>query len=91
MPFKDGNKYGNGRPKGSENRLTRKAKYYAEKLMDEMKAIGIEEIAKSGRMSDYVALLKTLLPKDINMNHSGSIDIPPAQIVIDGKVENSDS
>ena len=74
MPFKPGES-GNpaGKPRGAENRLTRKAKYYAEKLIDEMKSIGVAEIAKTGKMSDYVNLLKTLLPKDFNI--SGNLTV----------------
>jgi hypothetical protein len=63
----------NGRPVGSENRLTRKAKYYAEKFLDEIKRAGISEIAATGKMSDYITLIRTVLPKDHNVKHSGEV------------------
>lgn len=71
--FKEGNKLSKGRPFGSENRLTRKAKYYAEKFLDEIKRQGISEIATTGKMSDYINVIKAILPKDMNINHSGQI------------------
>ena len=87
MPFKNGESGNpNGRPVGRENKLTRKAKYYAEKFLDEIKRQGISEIAATGRMADYINIIKTVLPKDFNVKHSGSIDIPPTQINIDGKL-----
>ena len=66
--FKDGHKSNGGRPVGSENRLTRKAKYYAEKFLDEIKAQGIDEITKTGKMSDYVSLLKAILPSKVEQD-----------------------
>jgi hypothetical protein len=65
MPFEDGNTHGKGRPPGSENKLTRKAKYYAEKFLDEIEKQGVTEIARTGKMSDYIALLKSILPSKV--------------------------
>lgn len=69
MTFKPGESGNpNGRPPGAENRLTRKAKYYAERFLDEIKAQGVSEIAKSGKMSDYVNIIKAILPKNFELS-----------------------
>jgi hypothetical protein len=76
MPFEPGNNANpNGRPVGSENRLTRKAKHYAEKFLDEIKKAGISEVAATGKMSDYVSLIRAVLPKDHNHKVSGNVDV----------------
>ena len=86
MPFKPG-ETGNpeGRPVGRGNRLTLKAKYYAEKFLDEIKRQGIAEIAATGKMSDYVNIIRAVLPKDMNVKHSGQIELKKANFIIDGK------
>lgn len=55
----------NGRPPGSENKLTRRAKYYAEKLFDEFEKRGIDNLTKDGDIKDLLQLIKTCLPKEI--------------------------
>lgn len=92
MPFKNGES-GNpsGRPVGSENKLTRRAKYYANKLFDEFEKIGIDKMAETGDIKDLINLISKFIPKDMNIKHSGQIEIPPIQINIDGKIDTDNN
>ena len=91
MTFKPGESGNpNGRPEGAENKLTKKAKYYAEKFLDEIDKQGISQIAATGKMTDFINIIKALLPKDMNVNLSGQVDVPPSNIIIDGKLLTDD-
>jgi hypothetical protein len=74
VPGESGNP--EGRPVGSENKLTRKAKYYAEKFLDEIERQGIEEITRTGKMSDYITLLKSILPTKVETESTVTVTQP---------------
>ena len=66
MSFKPGES-GNpkGRPIGSENKLTKKAKYYAEKIFEEFDKIGIDNLTQKGDIKDLLTLIRACLPKEV--------------------------
>ena len=74
MTFKPGEVSNpNGRPVGSENRLTRKAKYHAERLFDEFKKIGFDKLVESGDIKDLIALIGKFTPREIKAEIDGNM------------------
>ena len=69
--FKKGNKAGKGRKKGSRNKITKK---YFDTLDIAWDPDVIEEIKKD-RPDVYIKLYSQLVPKDLDINHSGNISI----------------
>jgi preprotein translocase subunit Sec63 len=77
MTFKPGESGNpNGRPPGSENKLTRRAKYLAEKLFDEFEAQGIDNIAKTGDVKDLINLLSKFLPTKVETESTVTVTQP---------------
>ncbi len=60
--FAEGNP---GRPMGTENKLTTRAKYYANKLFDEFERMGIDTMAQTGDVKDLINLISKFVPKEI--------------------------
>ena len=60
--FAEGNP---GRPMGTENKLTARAKHYANKLFDEFERMGIDKMAQTGDVKDLINLISKFVPKEI--------------------------
>ena len=86
MTFKNG-KSGNpnGRPVGSENKLTTRAKYYINKLLDEFDRRGIEKLVETGELKDLINLLTKILPTNAKIEHDGEITIKLIKKILNGK------
>ncbi len=72
--FKTGNKAAKGRVKGSRNKLT---KAYLDALAEDFKDNGKQVIEKvrDKRPDAYLKAVGLLVPKDLDINHSGNINI----------------
>ena len=84
MAFQKGNKHGNGRPKGSQNKTTAQIKEYLMQLAEAIETDlinDIELLSPGERVKTYLAIMEYLLPKlsrqqdaaadnDININIS---------------------
>ena len=72
--FKPGNKAGKGRSKGSRNRIT---KLYLDILRKSIEEHGEEvlERVRKERPEVWVKLLAVLVPKDLDVQHSGNVSI----------------
>ncbi len=72
--FKPGNKAGKGRVKGSRNKLT---KAYLDALAADFKDNGVQVIEKvrDKRPDAYLKAVGLLVPKDLDINHSGSLSV----------------
>ena len=72
--FKPGNKLGKGRPKGAKNKL---AKAYLKDLHEVYLEGGKEALkqVKEERPEGFLSLVARLLPKDLDVKHSGNISV----------------
>jgi len=72
--FKKGNGGGPGRPKGAKNKL---AKAYLKDLHEVYLEGGKEALkqVKEERPEGFLSLVARLLPKDLDVNHSGDITL----------------
>lgn len=62
-----------GRPIGAENKLTARAKHYANKLFDEFDRMGIDKMAQTGDVRDLINLISKFVPKEIKAEMSGNM------------------
>jgi len=60
-----------GRPVGSQNKLTSKAKYLLSKYYDEIKRLGIKSLVNDSTASDKLKAIIAGIPKDLKVEHSG--------------------
>ena len=72
--FKKGNKKGKGRPKGARNKLTTA---YTEDLHEIYLEGGKEKLrqALEERPDGFIKLVAALVPKDLDVKHSGDVTI----------------
>jgi len=72
--FKDGHSGGPGRPKGARNKIT---KAYLDAVAKSFAKNGPEvlEIIKEKRPDVYMKLVAALVPKDLDVKHSGDLAI----------------
>ncbi len=72
--FKDGHSGGPGRPKGARNKVTQA---YLEAVAKSFAKNGPEvlEIIKEKRPDVYMKLVAALVPKDLDVNHSGDLNV----------------
>ena len=65
MPFQEGNKYGKGRPTGSQNKLTKANKNFLHNLLfnEEQLLKDFNELDLNGRMELRIKLAPYILPK----------------------------
>lgn len=66
MPFEKGNTHGNGRPKGSENKETKKLREWVGQLLDdnmELVAQDLKALNPKDRVTAVTNLLEYALPK----------------------------
>ena len=72
--FKPGNKLGKGRPKGAKNKLT---KAYLKDLYEIYLDGGKEALKQvmKERPDGFLSLVARLLPKDLDLKHSGDVHI----------------
>ena len=72
--FKTGSSGGPGRPKGSRNKIT---KAYLKRLTEDFLEHGPEvlERIRSESPDVYMRLVAQLVPKDIDVKHSGDINV----------------
>ncbi len=72
--FKKGNKAGKGRKKGSKNRIT---KAYLKDLLEIYLEGGKEALKQvmKERPDGFLSLVARLLPKDLDLKHSGDVSI----------------
>jgi len=72
--FKKGNKAGRGRPKGAKNKL---AKAYLKDLHEVYLEGGKEALkqVKEERPEGFLSLVARLLPKDLDVKHSGDVTV----------------
>jgi len=69
--FKNGHAGGPGRPKGARNKITKK---YLDSLLKAYDPEVIEKIKKD-RPDVYIKLYSQLVPKDLDVNLTGNINI----------------
>lgn len=81
MAFKKGNHFGNGRPKGSQNRTTAQIKEYLMQLADAIESYlinDIEMLTPGERVKTYLSIMEYLLPKlsrqDITTDSDGKVE-----------------
>lgn len=76
--FKSGNSGGPGRPKGARNKIT---KAYLDAVAKSFAKNGPEvlEIIKEKRPDVYMKLVAALVPKDLDVKHSGDINVQIVQ------------
>ncbi len=72
--FKAGNSGGPGRPKGSKNKVT---KAYLKALTEDFVAHKTEvlERLREKDLAVYMRLVAQLVPKDLDVKHSGSVNV----------------
>lgn len=66
MAFQKGNQYGNGRPKGSQNKTTAQIKEYLMQLAEAIESDlinDIELLSPGERVKTYLSIMEYLLPK----------------------------
>ena len=72
--FKKGHKRGGGRPRGARNKLTNK---YINDLHEIYKEDGKDKLRETlqDRPEGFIKLVAALVPKDVDVKHSGDVTI----------------
>ena len=72
--FKDGHSGGPGRPKGSKNKIT---KAYLDTIVEAFDKCGAEVVDRliEKRPDVFLKLVAQLVPKDLDVKHSGDLTI----------------
>ena len=89
MPFKEGNTYGLGRPKGSENKVTKASKEISEALELYVKNLLpsvpnlIEELDSKDKLEFIVKLLPYAIPKKSEKHFIDESEIPEQPLFIE--------
>ena len=84
MPFEKGNKLGKGRPKGSENKVTRVVKDAVQDAFDELGgAQYLLQVARDDPKT-FCGLLGRVIPTQVNAELKGDVQVV-FETIIDGK------